>query len=65
MKNSYIDHIAIETENVAESVSWYRRKFKCDIKYQDQSIGRLSLQHIDQLDHAEEHSIQININIPF
>ena len=36
-----------------------------DIKYQDQSIGRLSLQHIDQLDHAEEHSIQININIPF
>ena len=36
-----------------------------DIKYQDQSIGRLSLQHVDQLDHAEEHSIQININIPF
>ena len=36
-----------------------------DITYQDQNIGRLSLQHTDQLAHAEEHSIQININIPF
>ena len=36
-----------------------------DITYQDQNIGRLSLQHTDQLDHGEEHSNQININIPF
>ena len=36
-----------------------------DITYQDQNIGRLSLQHTDQLDHGEEQSIQFNINIPF
>ena len=36
-----------------------------DITYQDQNIGRLSLQRIDQLDHGEEHSIQLDINIPF
>lgn len=36
-----------------------------DITYKDQNIGRLSLQRIDQLDHGEEHSIQLDINIPF
>ena len=46
MKNSYIDHIAIETENVAESVNWYRRKFKCDIKYQDQTWALLKFDNI-------------------
>ena len=39
--------------------------FGSDITYQDQNIGRLSLQRIDQLDHGEEHSIQLDINIPF
>ena len=46
MKNSYVDHIAIETENVAESVSWYRRKFKCDIKYQDPLWALLKFDNI-------------------
>lgn len=39
--------------------------FGSDITYQDQNIGRLSLQRIDQLDHGEEHSIQFDINISF
>ena len=39
MKNSYIDHIAIETNNIKDSVEWYMSQFKCDLKYQDQMCG--------------------------
>ena len=46
MKNSYIDHIAIETKNVSESVNWYSAKFNCDIKYQDQTWALLKFENI-------------------
>ena len=30
-----IDHIAIPVENVATALDWYKRKFHCEVTYQD------------------------------
>tara|TARA_B100001250_G_scaffold222846_1_gene191077 strand:+ start:1261 stop:1563 length:303 start_codon:yes stop_codon:yes gene_type:complete len=46
MKNAYIDHIAIETNNIKDSVEWYMSQFKCDLKYQDQSWAMLKFDNI-------------------
>ncbi len=46
MKKSYIDHIAIETNNLKESVKWYMGQFKCDLKYQDSSWAMLEFENI-------------------
>ncbi len=37
MSLTHIDHIAIETSDVGRAVKWYREKFRCEVKYQDQS----------------------------
>tara|TARA_B100000676_G_C17783351_1_gene683101 strand:+ start:444 stop:749 length:306 start_codon:yes stop_codon:yes gene_type:complete len=46
MKNSYIDHIAIETNNVQNSVKWYKNNFKCELKYQDETWAMLKFDNI-------------------
>ena len=46
MKNSFIDHIAIETKCVKDSVKWYMEHFNCDLKYQDQTWAMLKFDNI-------------------
>ena len=46
MKNSFIDHIAVETKCVKDSVSWYMKNFNCEIKYQDQTWAMLKFDNI-------------------
>ena len=36
-----IDHVAIPVENIAASVDWYRKNFRCDIAYQDDTWALL------------------------
>ncbi|MEI6255486.1 MAG: VOC family protein [Planctomycetota bacterium] len=36
-----IHHVAIAVQNVAESVDWYRRHFRCEIGYQDDTWALL------------------------
>ena len=46
MKKSYIDHIAVETNNIKNSVDWYISKFKCELKYQDDTWAMLKFDNI-------------------
>jgi catechol 2,3-dioxygenase-like lactoylglutathione lyase family enzyme len=46
MELSYIDHIAIESKNINESVNWYMETFDCDLKYQDDSWALLGFENL-------------------
>ena len=46
MKNSFIDHIAVETNCVKDSVKWYMSQFNCEIKYQDKTWAMLKFDNI-------------------
>ena len=47
MKNlTSIDHIAIESTDIAKSVDWYKNKFNCKIKYQDKSWAMLEFENV-------------------
>ena len=46
MTLTYVDHIAIETANVASSVSWYKNKFNCTVKFQDESWALIGFSNI-------------------
>ena len=46
MKLSYIDHVAIESKNINESVNWYMETFDCDLKYQDDSWALLGFENL-------------------
>lgn len=41
-----IDHVAIPVEDVASSVEWYRRSFRCDIRYQDDTWALLEFKNM-------------------
>ncbi len=41
-----IDHIAIQVTNIAESIDWYRKQFKCEIEYQDESWAYIKFANI-------------------
>jgi catechol 2,3-dioxygenase-like lactoylglutathione lyase family enzyme len=41
-----IDHIAIPVTEVASSVAWYRDRFKCEVKYQDDTWALLAFANI-------------------
>jgi len=41
-----IHHLAIPTENVAESVRWYRTHTDCQVEYQDESWALLAYDNI-------------------
>lgn len=30
-----LDHVAITVSNIADAVSWYRERFRCEVAYQD------------------------------
>ena len=46
MSLSFIDHIALESSDIAKSVEWYSEKFDCKIKHQDHTWALLSFQNI-------------------
>lgn len=37
-----LDHVAIPVEDVALAVEWYRRTFRCEVKYQDATWALLA-----------------------
>ena len=41
-----IDHIALQTKNINNSVSWFVKKFKCNVKYQDESYAMLEFKNM-------------------
>lgn len=41
-----IDHIAIQVKNIEESVCWYKKRFNCVIKYQDESWALLEFSNM-------------------
>lgn len=46
MNLTYVDHIAVESANIQNSVDWYKQKFNCEVKHQDSSWALLSFQNI-------------------
>ncbi|MFL2982791.1 MAG: VOC family protein [Candidatus Neomarinimicrobiota bacterium] len=43
---TFIYYIAIESNNITKSVDWYRKKFNCKIKFQDNSWALLVFKNI-------------------
>jgi catechol 2,3-dioxygenase-like lactoylglutathione lyase family enzyme len=41
-----IDHIAIPVTDIADSVNWYRERFHCEVKYQDETWALLGFSNI-------------------
>ena len=41
-----IDHIAIQTKNINESVIWYTKIFSCDVLFQDKTWALLEFNNI-------------------
>lgn len=42
-----IHHIAIEAENIRESVKYYTENFSCVVKYQDETWALLGFDNVD------------------
>jgi len=41
-----IDHIAVQVEDIAAAVEWYKGTFKCIIDYQDETWAMLNFSNI-------------------
>jgi catechol 2,3-dioxygenase-like lactoylglutathione lyase family enzyme len=41
-----IDHIAIPVENVATALAWYKKKFNCEVTYQDDTWAFIKFDNI-------------------
>ena len=41
-----IDHIAIPVENVATALDWYKKKFNCEVTYQDDTWAFIKFDNI-------------------
>ena len=46
MKKEIIDHLALCTDDIAKSVTWYTDNFSCDILYQDEFWAMLEFENI-------------------
>ena len=46
MSLSFIDHIAVESNDISKSVEWYSQKFDCEIKHQDDTWALLGFDNI-------------------
>ena len=46
MKLTHVDHIAVESKNIPNSVKWYTENFKCEIKHQDETWALLRFENI-------------------
>lgn len=40
-----IDHVAVSVHNVAESVAWYTKTFRCKVSYQDATWAFLDFEN--------------------
>ena len=43
---THIDHLAIESKNISDSVNWYTSNFNCYIKHQDETWALLKFNNI-------------------
>ena len=41
-----LHHIAIQVDDIAAAVSWYRDKFRCEIAYQDETWAMLQFSNV-------------------
>ena len=46
MSLTHVDHIALESKNIADSVRWYANNFKCRVEYQDNTWALLGFNNI-------------------
>ena len=46
MTLTHVDHLAIESKNISDSVKWYTNNFKCKIKHQDETWALLKFDNI-------------------
>ena len=46
MNLTHVDHLAIESKNISDSVKWYTTNFRCDIKHQDETWALLKFDNI-------------------
>ena len=46
MTLTHVDHLAIESKNISDSVKWYTNNFKCKIKHQDETWAFLKFDNI-------------------
>ena len=56
MNLTHIDHVALESKNINESVAWYSKQFDCKIKHQDSTwalleFGNISIALVTPGDH--------------
>lgn len=40
-----IDHVAIEARDIAAAVKWYRERFDCEVRYQDETWALLRFEN--------------------
>ena len=40
-----IDHIAVQTESINDSVKWYKKMFSCEVEYEDDSWALLKFEN--------------------
>lgn len=60
-----IDHVAVPVTDIAASVEWYRRTFRCEIKYQDTTWALLQFHNISlALVIPEQHPAHIGFVSP-
>ena len=43
---TFVDHIAIESKDIAQSAKWYQDQFKCEVKHQDETWALLKFANI-------------------
>ena len=46
MVKKSIDHIALQVDDIQESVKWYQEKYGCDILYEDKTWAFLQFENI-------------------
>ncbi|MDA9946434.1 VOC family protein [Candidatus Marinimicrobia bacterium] len=40
-----IDHIAVQTDSIIDSVKWYKEMFSCEVEYEDDSWALLKFEN--------------------
>ena len=43
---TFVDHIAIESKDIAQSAKWYQDQFNCEVKHQDETWALLKFANI-------------------
>ena len=43
---TFVDHIAIESDNIEKSTKWYQNHFNCEVKHQDDTWALLKFSNI-------------------